>query len=60
MPDCKKCNGGGFVYPIINQECSFCYNHPQSKNTCYECSGKGWKKQVISSVCFECDGTGKK
>lgn len=60
MVDCKKCKGGGFVYPVVSQECSFCYNHPEGKKKCCECLGKGWTQKPVGELCSACDGTGKK
>jgi len=60
MPNCKKCKGGGFVYPIVSQECSFCYNHPEGKKQCCECLGKGWEKRPVSELCPVCNGTGNR
>ena len=60
MPVCKTCQGGGTVYPIITQECSFCCNHPVGKKACYECWGAGWTKIPVASLCSGCGGTGKR
>ena len=59
MPICKSCKGGGNVYPTVTQECSFCYNHPEGKKSCYECWGKGWKKIEVAALCSNCGGSGK-
>lgn len=60
MPECKHCNGAGSVYPVVNAECNFCYNHPDGKKSCCECLGKGWTKMAVSAICSSCGGTGKR
>ena len=60
MPrNCSHCKGTGWVHPLVNKECTFCYNHPQGKKTCCECMGKGWKKVKDTTMCMTCDGVGK-
>lgn len=59
MPKCKHCKGEGYVYPVIQEECSYCFNYPDKKKTCSHCNRTGWEKTTLCVLCCECSGDGK-